>query len=555
MKPLTRRDFVKLSGFGTMGLVLGCSRTRSFDLIIRNGLVLDGSGGPGIAADIGIRGKLITAVDDLGKARARQVLDASDRVVCPGFIDIHTHTDTELLVNGKGESKIRQGVTTEVSGNCGSSPFPLNESEAAEFHGRLKEKYGLDTDWHDIAGFLQALEQTGISLNYVTLTGQGDLRAFGVGRNDVPPTPEQLRIMQDRLAATMEAGSFGMSTGLEYSPGSYADTEELIELTKVLKQYDGIYATHMRNEDDTVEEAIEEALRIGREAGVFTQISHLKACNRNNWHKVDHMLEMIAEARQVQPVMADRYPYDAWGTGLTAFLPLWARQGETDEILGRLEDPDEFEKISDYSEGRAARIGGWDRVLISSCSHDPDKQYEGKTVLAGAEERGLAPMEFIRDLLQNSRNRVGVVGFAMDEGNLHKVLAADFVMVGSDGSAVAPYGKLGTGKPHPRYYGTFPRVLGKYVREESVIDLATAVKKMTTMPAETLGITDRGSLTPGKKADIVVFDPGTVIDKATFAEPHQYAHGIEHVIVNGVLTIHHGEHNGALSGEVLRKGS
>ena len=553
MKPIKRREFVKLGTLGSMGLILGCSGGRNFDLIIRNGLVLDGLGGPGIRNDVGVVGGKITAIGDLSKAAAARVINGTNKVVSPGFIDIHTHTNTELIVNGNGESKIHQGVTTEVSGNCGSTPFPFTLERAAAYHEDLDEEYGIHTDWSDLAGFLDAIEKKGTSLNYATLTGQGTIRAAVVGRHDIPATPEHVKEMQNLLIQSVEQGSFGLSTGLEYSPGSYANTDELTQLSSVLAPFDAIYATHMRNEDDTVEEAIEEALKIGRDAGIFTQISHLKACNKNNWHKVDHMLEIIDKARNDQPVLADRYPYDAWGTGLSAFLPLWARQGDTDEVLARLNDTETRKQIETYSNGRAARIGGWDRVMISSCSHEADKPCEGMTVLDGATERGIAPFEFARELLMNSRNQVGVVGFAMDEQNLHKVLAADFVMVGSDGSAVAPYGQLSQGKPHPRFYGTFPRVLGKYARDEAVISLAAAVKKMTSMPASALGIMDRGSIEIGKRADLVVFDPATVIDKATFGDPHNYPEGIEHVIVNGKHTIANGEHTGTRAGQILRK--
>ncbi len=553
MKTIGRRDFVRISALGSMGLVMGCSGGRNFDVIIRNGLLLDGSGSLGVSSDLGIRNGKIAAMGDLSRASSLRNVNASNKVVCPGFIDIHSHTDTELLVNGNAESKIHQGVTTEVSGNCGSSPFPFSSDRAREYHTDLNEEYNLETSWEDLDGFFTTLEASKFSINYATLTGQGNLRAKVVGRNDIPATTDQMRAMQALLVKSVEQGSFGLSTGLEYAPGSYADTEELIALTSVLKPFDAMYATHMRNEDDSVEEAIEEALRIGREAGVFTQISHLKACNKNNWHKVDHMLEMIQRARANQPVLADRYPYDAWGTGLSAFLPLWARQGETDEVLARLQDNETLRKIEAYSNSRAERIGGWDRVMISSCSNDSDKNCEGLSVLDGARERNMEPFAFARELLMNSRNQVSVVGFAMDEANLHKVLAADFVMIGSDGNASAPYGALATGKPHPRYYGTFPRVLGKYSRDEQVLSLASSIQKMTSLPAQALGLNNRGSFKVGNQADVVVFDPQTVIDKATFADPHQFPVGIDYVLVNGVVTIENGTHTGARAGQIIRK--
>lgn len=551
---ISRRDFVKVTALGAGGLLMGCYGGNKFDVIIRNGRIADGLGGAPFRADLGIRGDGIAVIGDLSGAKAKQVIDASGRLVTPGFIDIHTHTDVELLVNPRGESKIRQGVTTEVSGNCGSSPFPLLETDRVKMAERWMERYGVEVDWHDLDGFFHAFEQKGIGLNYATFTGHGDLRAFGVGLHDTVPTQDQMIKMEGALAQSMEQGSLGLSTGLEYAPGSYATTDELIKLSLMVARYGGVYATHMRNEDDTVEEAIAEAVEICRQAGVSTQISHLKACNKNNWHKVDGMLEQIDRSRENLPVDADRYPYTAWGTGLTSFLPLWARQGDTDEVLDRLRNPETAQKIKAYAESRAQRIGGWDRVLISSCGGEDNKRFQGKYVLQCAEESDLTPVDFVQELLLSARNRVGVVGFAMDEENLEKVLAAPFTMIGSDGNAVAPYGVLGEGVPHPRYYGTFPRVLGHYARDKNVYPMAEAVKRMTSMPAEKLGFRDRGVLQEGKKADVVILNPESVIDKAVYTDPHQYPVGIEHVLVNGVVVIKDGEHTGATPGQILRHG-
>jgi len=327
----------------------------------------------------------------------------------------------------------------------------------------------------------------------------------------------------------------------------------LIELCKVVSAQNGIYATHLRNEDDTVEEAIEEALRICQQANVSTQISHLKACNKNNWHKVDHMLEMIESAADSGlPVLADRYPYIAYSTGLTVFLPLWSRQGSTDEILARLEDKTLIPKIKEFSESRGQRIGGWDRVVIASCFSDDNKKWEGKSIQQASETTNKPPFEFIRSLLIEEKNRVDIVGFAMDEENLKKVLNSRLVTIGSDGSAVAPYGILGKGKPHPRFYGTFPRVLGKYAREERIFNLTTAVKKMTSMSAQKLNLKNRGIIRKDYFADITIFNPKTVIDNATFVDPHQYPTGIEYVLVNGKITIAKGNHTGQTAGQVLR---
>ena len=550
---IDRREFIKTSTMIGIGVMAGCSIKNRFDLIIKNGRVIDGTTAAVKAVDLGIRKDKIVALTNLSDAGADKIIDANGHIVCPGFIDIHTHTDTELLANPRGESKIRQGITTEVSGNCGSSPFPLNENDSHELYGSLKERYGISKRWQTADEFLSTVEKAGPSFNYATFTGHGDLRAFVIGKNDVQPTPAELEKMKQVLDKTMEAGSLGLSTGLEYAPGSYAKTPELIELCKVVKEHNGIYATHMRNEDDTVEEAIEEALEICRKSGVSLEISHFKACNQSNWYKVDHMLEMIHTAHEKGlPVHADRYPYNAWSTGLSSFLPLWSRQGDNADILNRLQDEADLIKIKPYTESRGKRIGGWNRVIISSCHKPKNKIYEGKSILDCAEITGKEPFEFIRDLLIAERIRVSVIGFAMDENNLKKVLASPLVMIGSDGTAVAPYGKLSKGKPHPRHYGTFPRVLGKYVRDEKVLDMATAVRKMTSMAAEKLGLDQRGYLKENYFADIVVFNPETVIDNATFTDPHQYPTGIEHVIVNGKLTIENGEHTDTFAGKVLR---
>ncbi|MFQ6614008.1 MAG: amidohydrolase family protein [Fidelibacterota bacterium] len=549
---MNRRTFIKTTSLVTAGVFAGCSLRQRFHVLIRNGLVYDGSGAAPQRLDLGLVRDKIVALGRFPNATADLVLEAGDLAVTPGFIDIHTHTDVELMANPKGESKIRQGVTTEVSGNCGSSPFPLTPGGVDDLDTYYMRHYGIHVTWENLQGFYDRFDRHSPGMNYATFTGQGDLRGAVVGQNDVPPTADQMKAMQRLLAESMEQGSLGLSTGLEYAPGSYAKTDELVALCEVVGQYGGIYATHMRNEDDRVEEAIEEALTISRQAGVPLQISHLKACNRANWNKIDRILENLEPISRNEPVSADRYPYDAWGTGLSSFIPLWARQGNTDEVLERLKSPLYRQKILDYAQSRAERIGGWDRVWISSCSLEKNKPCEGKSIQAIAREDRQTPEKIVERLLLEERTRVGVVGFAMSEDNLKKVLAAPYVMIGSDGNAVAPYGVLGSGNPHPRFYGTFPRVLGKYVREEGVLSLEEAVKRMTSMPAEKLGFSDRGRIAIGKKADLVLLNPKTVIDKATYSDPHQYPVGIETVLVNGKLTIHQGEHTGALAGEVLR---
>jgi N-acyl-D-aspartate/D-glutamate deacylase len=548
-----RRQFIKTSAMATTGIIVGCSVKNQFDLIIKNGLVIDGSGSKPFSADLGIIGDKISVLDQSIGNSAEIIIDAKDRVVAPGFIDIHTHTDKELIINPTADSKIFQGVTTEIGGNCGYSPFPFNDKDLKVYDEEFFERYGENADWRNISEFYERLEKGKMSINYASFTGHGNLRAFVVGKNDVAPTFDQMKKMKEVLALSMEMGSLGLSTGLEYSPGSYANSEELIELSKVVSRNNGVYATHMRNEDDTVEEAIEEALRICREANVSLQISHLKAGNPANWHKVDNMLKMIEDSYNLGlPVLADRYPYVAYGTGLSAFIPLWARQGDTDELLNRLQDKSQLRKIEEYTQSRGKRIGGWDKVVLSSCFTEDNKKFEGKAISDAAAESNMTEFEFIRNIIIEERNRVGIIGFAMSEENIKKVLSHPLVMVGSDGSAVSPVGKLSHGKPHPRFYGTFPRVLGKYAREEKFFDLSTAVKKMTSMPAEKLGLKKRGLIQKGNYADLVIFNSEEVTDKSTFVNPHQLATGIDYVIVNGKVTMEKGKHNGITSGKVIR---
>jgi len=549
----SRRQFIQTSALAASGIILGCSTKNQFDIIIKNGIVIDGSGSKPFSAELGIIGDKISALDTNVGESAEIIIDAGGRVISPGFIDIHTHTDTELIVNNTADSKICQGVTTEIGGNCGYSPFPFTEIDLEKFYENFFEQYQENAEWKNIAQFFERLEKGKLSINYASFTGHGNLRAFIVGKNDIVPTSDQMKKMKMVLAESMEMGSLGLSTGLEYSPGSYADTDEIIELSKVVSERDGVYATHMRNEDDTVEEAIEEALRICKEAKVSTQISHLKAANPANWHKVDNILKLIESSyNSGMPVLADRYPYIAYGTGLSVFIPLWARQGDSDDLIIRLQDNSQLGKIKDYAEGRASRIGGWDKVGISSCFTEGNKIFEGKSIREAAKEKGISEFDFVKNIIIEEKNRVSIIGYAMSEENIKKILSHPLVVIGSDGSAVSTRGKLSHGKPHPRYYGTFPRVLGKYVREKQFFDLSTGINKMTSMPAEKLGIKGRGLIQKGNYADLVIFDPENITDNATFVNPHQLAGGIDYVLVNGKVTVEKGNHKGILSGKVIR---
>ena len=549
----TRRDFIKTSFLTVGGLALGCSVRSRLDILIRNVRIADGTGKDLYTADIGLRNGKIIAIGSLKNATAHIEIDGKDLVAAPGFVDIHSHTDLELLVNPNAEGKIRQGITTDVSGNCGASPFPLTKVDVEKLRKRLLEQYQLDESWKDLDGFFSAIEKGGTSVNYMTLTGHGTLRNAVMGSYDRAPTADELKVMKKVLAHTLEMGSLGLSTGLEYAPGSYANTEELIALSKTVAEFGGLYATHMRSEDDRVEEAIEEALNISRQAGVSLQISHLKACNKNNWHKVDAMLSRISRARQEGiPVHADRYPYIAWSTGLSAFLPVSARQGTTEEMIERLKNRENEELVRNYVVGRGERIGGWERVLISSCRGTGGKDFEGRTLQDISLALGLNPYETVRKLLIDFKADVSTIGFAMEEGNLKKVLKAKFVSIGSDGSVRATYGPLFKGKPHPRSYGAFPRVLAKFVRDEKVLTLPEAVRKMSALNALKVGLTDRGFIRENYVADLVLFNPETVQDNATYLNPHQYPDGIPYVFVGGVPVIREGKHTGEHPGKILR---
>lgn len=518
----------------------GCS--DHYDIVIANGNVLDGSGKEAKKTDIGIRGNKITGIGNLSGKNANLYIDASDRIVAPGFIDPHSHTDTKLLINSRAESKIRQGVTTEITGNCGYSPFPQKS--------RDKSMWSSANAFSDYKSYCDTLAKHVIAINQASLVGHGNIRRYVMGNVDAEPDPEQLDEMKELLDRQLRQGAWGMSTGLEYTPGSFASTEELIELAKVLKKHDAIYATHMRNEDEHLVEAVDEAIRIARESGARVQISHFKACNQPCWPLIDVAIEHIRDAREEGlRITADRYPYNAYSTSLAVFLPTWARAGNDEDVIARLKDPANDAEFREYAEGKFKRIGGYERFLVSGCKNE---RWASKTVAEGMAETGLSGYDYVKMVLLEDIH-ADMIGFAMDEDNLKKVLKEDFITVCSDASAYAPYGKLGEGKQHPRAYGSNVRVLGKYVREENVLDLPTAVYKMSGQVAEIFGIPQRGFLKKGYYADIVVFDPETVIDKATYSDPHQYPEGIDHVFVNGVLTVTNDTHTGVSAGSVLRK--
>jgi N-acyl-D-amino-acid deacylase len=559
---LTRRSFLKrasttaaaAAGLGGSVLFKGCSARADFDLVIREGLVVDGTGNKAFPADLGLKDGRIAQVGSIAAGRGQAVIEAKGLAVAPGFIDVHTHTDVQLLVNPKAESTVRQGVTTIVSGNCGSSPFPIADAVYEETKSNLKEQYGLDLDWKDIAGFFGRLERSGTAVNYATLIGHGDLRGAVVGFNNRPPRPEEMERMKRVVAEAMKAGAFGLSSGLEYTPSSFARSEELIALCRVVAGFKGVYATHMRDEGDGLLQSLDESIETSKAAGVALQVSHLKTAYRRNWDKAAATLAKIESARRDGlDISCDRYPYVACSTGLSAYFPDWVREGTTDEFVARLKDRKLEGKIRAHLAAQERLLGSWKEVVLSAVVTPQNKGVEGKNVLEAAAAARKGTFEFMRDLLVAERGRVDMVAFIMNEDNLKKFLAHPLVGVGSDGSALAPYGPLAAGKPHPRSYGTFPRVLGTYVRDDRILPLEAMIKKMTMLPARKFGFGQRGIIAVGAWADLVVFDPDAVADSATWVDPHRYPAGIPYVIVNGRPVIDRGVHTGALPGRVLKK--
>ncbi len=529
------------------------------DLLIRHGIVIDGTGKPGVAADVGIRDGRIVALGKIDEPATR-VLDADGCVVSPGFIDIHSHTDKLVLANPRCESKSTQGVTLEVSGNCGDSSAPRGGKQPHTDGSSWLKDCGISATWGTMREYLDVIASNPMAVNFATLVGHGTVREVAVGYDDRPPTDEELDEMRRLVAEAMEAGAFGVSSGLIYPPGCFGTTEEVIELCKVAARYGGIYATHMRNEAEGVVEAVEEALRIGCESGTGVQISHHKACGVKNWGLVKKSLAVIDAARaRGTDVFADQYPYLATSTGLGIMIPKWAHDGGTKALIARLTDPTERARIreavlSDMENGYLASSGGWDTVVLSSLKTEKNKYCEGLSITTIARQLKKDPVDTALDLLLQEGGSIGMMHFVIGEDDVRTVMQHPAVLIGSDATARTFEGPLTRGKPHPRAYGTFARVLGKYTRDEKVLTLEQAVAKMTGMPAARLGLRDRGVVALDNRADLTIFDPDSIEDAATFEEPIQAARGIRYVIVNGETILEDGAFTGALPGKVLRHG-
>ena len=546
---MKRRTFVRAAstaGAGALvapGLVYG---RRRADLVLRGATVYDGTGAAGREVDVGVTGDRIT---DLGPnlPAGTEELDLRGLALAPGFVDIHSHADLALLVNDKAESRIRQGVTLEVVGQDGGSVGPWSD-EGFESTRERYRRDGVEIDFRDPAGFVARIDRERPAVNVATMVGNGALRGLVVGNADRPATEAEIALMKELLAEQIRQGCVGLSSGLEYTPSGFADAAELAELASVLRGTGYPYASHMRNEDDRLLAAIEEALHVGRLAGVPVQISHLKAQGRRNYWKADVALDLIERARaDGVDVHFDRYPYTAYATGLSNLFPSSARAGGSAAFLRRLRDPETAGRLERACRDKVALLGDWNSVQISG-SNEQTAWARGRLLGDLARERSIDPYELTLQLLEANGGGVGMIGHGMSEENTAKILAHPLGMTCSDGGAYAPYGALSGGAPHPRGYGTFPRLLGHYVRDTGALTLEAAIHKVTQMPARKLRIADRGEIRVGAFADLVAFDPATVADRATFDDPHQYPVGIPVVVVNGVVTLREGEHTGSLGG-------
>ncbi|NIM48531.1 MAG: amidohydrolase family protein [Gemmatimonadales bacterium] len=564
MTHLDRRDFVRASAlmaYAAFGIRRPPWAFRNAwvggfpaaDLVLRNAVLYDGTGAAPFEADVAITRDRISAVGPRLAAPGAGEVDLKGLALAPGFIDVHSHTDLELLIDPAAESKVRQGVTTEVTGQDGGSIGPWTTERAESTRERYQARYGVEISLRQLTGFFRQLERRGAAVNLSSMVGHGTVRGYVVGNEDRPATPDELSRMQGEVTAAIKAGACGLSSGLEYLPGAFADLQELVALAAVLRGTGLPYASHMRNEDDQLFAAVEEAINVGRLAGVPVQISHLKAQGQRNWWKAQLVLDALEAARaDGVDVTYDRYPYVAYSTGLDSLFPVWSREGGTDALLERLDNPDHAGRIEEAVRGKIALLGSWDAVQITSTASEDLHWARGRRLGELAAERGREPYALLVQLVTEDRNRSGMVGFGMSEENTARFLAHPLGMVCSDGSALDVEGPLAAGTPHPRNYGTFPRVLGHYCRDAQVMPLETGIHKMTGMPAARLRLDGRGVIAPGAFADLVAFDPDGIADRATFEHPHQYPVGIVHVMVNGEFVLTHGERTDELPGRILR---
>jgi N-acyl-D-amino-acid deacylase len=523
-----------------------------YDILIRDGKIVDGTGNPWYKGDIGISDGKIIAIGKLDTSRAKQVIDASGQVIAPGFIDMLGQSGLSTFVDNRAMSKISQGITTELNGE-GESAAPVNEKTLRGIASFL-QKYNLTIDWTDFNGYFARLERHKSAINFGCYVGASQVREYVIGYNDREPTAEELGQMKQLVRTAMQQGTLGLSSALEYTPAMYAKTPELIELARVAAEAGGIYITHSRNEQERIVEAILEAADIGRAAKIPVEIWHLKVNERPNWGRMPEIVRLIDQHRdQGIDMTADVYPYTAFSNDLSALMPGWAQEGGTAKLLQRLRDPALRKRIKTELQAKDRNRGpDFQSMMISSVRNPDLKQWEGKRLTEVAAAWKKDPMETLFDFILADSAQTGRVVFGMTEEDLRMAMAQPWVSFCTDATARATDGPLNEGKPHPRTYGSFPRILGKYVREEKILTLEDAIRKMTSLPAQRAGLRERGLLKPGFYADITIFDPATITDKATFEDPHQYSVGVSHVLVNGQPVWENGKFTGNLPGMVLR---
>jgi len=533
----------------------------SYDLLIVHGRIIDGSGSPWFEGSVAVKDGRIADVGRLPGATAKRVIDASGLVVVPGFIDLHSHSDYTLLVDGTVQSKIRQGVTTEILGEAASAG-PILAPAFADFDNGtapLTEKDGLKRDWTTLGEYFARAERQGISVNIASYVGSGQVRLDVMGNVNRAPTTAELEQMKGLVDQSMRDGAIGVASGLIYAPNMFARTSELIDLAREAAKYGGLYTTHIRGEGANSVEAIRETIEIAEKAGLPAHILHFKSNGQANWGRMPELIRVIQEARdRGLDVTADQYPYLAGMTSLEQCLPPKYLEGTADDVVARLKNPEARAEIRQaierglpgWDNNEVKDCGGWHGVMLASCRLPENKRYEGKRLDEVAHLMGKDPVDALCDLLIAEHATPMAIYFSMSEADVEAAMKQPWVGIGSDGAAVNPSMAF-MGRPHPRFYGTFPRVLGVYVRERHVLTLPDAIRKMTSLSAEITGLTDRGLLRPGMAADITTFDPATVRDEATFEDPAQYPRGIPYVIVNGVVVIDQGRHTGAKPGRVL----
>ena len=539
--------------------IVSCKK-QEYDVVIRGGTVYDGSGKPGVLTDVGINGDTLAIIGDLSGAKGRKEIDARGLVVAPGFVNMLSHCETSLLLDGNSQSDIRQGVTLEVLGE--NSMGPLTEKDKAEWTRQMKRdpESAFEIDWTTFGEYLESLERRGISTNVASFVGASTVRVHEMGYENRAPKPDELERMKSLVRQAMEEGAMGVTTALIYAPSNFASTEELIELSKVAAQYGGMYIAHMRSEGNMIFAAVDETIRIAREAGLPAEIYHLKMAGNDNWWKLDSVTAKIDKANQSGVrITADMYLYEAGATGLDATMPPWVQEGGITEWIKRLKNPairkrvlDEMRKPSDKWENLLLMAGSPDRVLLLGFGNDSLKRFTGKTLAEVSAVYGKSPEETAMDLVITDSTRVETAYFMMSEENIKRQIALPYVSFGSDAGSPAAEGIFLKYKDHPRAYGNFARLLGKYVRDEKVISLEEAIRKLTSLPATNLKVRNRGSLMAGYFADVVVFDPAKIQDHATFEKPHQYSTGMVHVFVNGIQVLKDGEHTGAKPGRAVR---